>query len=333
MLHLILAGNVLKATGASPKLYLAPHWPTYPMDMAGHSGSLVLNLQSLDLQQLECFLAVEAPTTQGAPLEPDDYDTLGQFYEAIQDALIRLRPHYSNYEYQFSPSDNVFNTDPYGGGGIVMAEDNGSALSALQIIIDQGEGFNETQFENPPGSLANADKGWVMTLAHYYKFKSIYDTKPLPKIYPNLLNPTSNTYKDPNIALTSYWVDSVYCFFLLVIEQTWQASRDTAPAERQQLLNMYFTIMISIIKPVATWLAQQPMPEQPGKNAGAVFNFYDFRVAYKTDPQMTPLKQVKHQADLAIQSFPTAGKTVPQVLADANSQCMNLTELPFPWQD
>jgi hypothetical protein len=56
MLHLSLAGNILRAIGGIPKVYDIV--PKYPAPMLGHSPKLDLNLRRLNAKQLETFLAV-----------------------------------------------------------------------------------------------------------------------------------------------------------------------------------------------------------------------------------------------------------------------------------
>lgn len=56
MLHLSLAGNILRAIGGTPKVYDIV--PKYPAPMLGHSPKLELNLRALGAKQLETFLAV-----------------------------------------------------------------------------------------------------------------------------------------------------------------------------------------------------------------------------------------------------------------------------------
>lgn len=58
MLHLSLAGNILRAIGGTPKVYDIV--PKYPAPMLGHSPKLELNLRGLNAKQLETFLAVRA---------------------------------------------------------------------------------------------------------------------------------------------------------------------------------------------------------------------------------------------------------------------------------
>jgi hypothetical protein len=58
MLHLSLAGNVLRAVGGTPKLYDPLIIPSYPMLMPGRVPDLELNLRALTKQNLQTFVDV-----------------------------------------------------------------------------------------------------------------------------------------------------------------------------------------------------------------------------------------------------------------------------------
>jgi hypothetical protein len=99
---------------------------------------LVLHLApaSVDLVR-HVFLRIEQPEEPGARPEADRYETLAQFYEAIVGALARL-------------GDEVFTGDPrervtkgyagHGGGTLFAVTDLDSALLAIEVIVEQGEG-------------------------------------------------------------------------------------------------------------------------------------------------------------------------------------------------
>jgi len=299
------------------------------MNMAGHSttdGPLVLNLSKMDLTQLNVFLKVELPAKPDAPPQPDNYDSLGQFYEAVQAAIKQLNPKFGQLDFQFSPDDQsnyggkevtLYDTDPYGAGGIVVADNVANAIQGLQFIINQGEGNDGTRYENPPPPATDPKD---LSLAHYYKFLVVAENRPLPQIYPSVFNPITPAYPT-QIRLVSTWLDATYCFFLLAIEQTWESSRISQKTQRQNLLNNYFTCMSFILRPVGTWMAQQALSST--LNAGPAFNFFDFRPALPA----SPLTQLRGAAGAAISSF---GVNRPAELVAAAGFVNQLTDLPLP---
>ena len=84
MLHLTLAANLLNAIGGEPVLD-APHLlPGYPRTLPHGDQSFQIELLPFGQQALESFLWIEQPSPPGAAPEADRYETIGQFYEAIE---------------------------------------------------------------------------------------------------------------------------------------------------------------------------------------------------------------------------------------------------------
>jgi hypothetical protein len=100
MLHLSLAGNVLRAVGGTPKLYDVKYMPSYPMIMPGRVPKLWLQLRKATKANLQTFIDVsntfgrggsftDAPQVEkrekpNAKPESGKYETLAQFYDAIK---------------------------------------------------------------------------------------------------------------------------------------------------------------------------------------------------------------------------------------------------------
>jgi hypothetical protein len=58
MLHLSLAGNILRAVGGQPKLYDVDYIPCYPMLMPGRVPKLWLQLRRANKKNLQTFIDV-----------------------------------------------------------------------------------------------------------------------------------------------------------------------------------------------------------------------------------------------------------------------------------
>ena len=58
MLHLSLAGNIIRAVGGQPKLYDVNYIPYYPMLMPGRVPKLWLELRRANKRNLQTFLDV-----------------------------------------------------------------------------------------------------------------------------------------------------------------------------------------------------------------------------------------------------------------------------------
>lgn len=169
MLHMVLAANVLNAIGGEPKVLV----PTYPTYLPHSDNAFLVNLEKFSPATIDTFLKIEKPAKKDAPPEANRYETIGQFYEAIEVALK-----------EFSSEKNIFTGDfarqitpdyYYGGGGRILAIDGSNqqkaldtALEAIQEIVGQGEGIDHTIFDGDHQLF-----GEEIEYAHYFRFNEI----------------------------------------------------------------------------------------------------------------------------------------------------------------
>ena len=167
MLHMTLAANVLNAIGGTPVIDKPDFCPTYPAALPDSASTIILNLQRFSRDAIETFKEIEKPQAQDAPPEADHYETLGQFYVAIEEGLNTIcagdRYFTGDTKRQVSPFSY------YGGGGeLIPVTNKDSALAALDTIRAQGEGVNSTIFDNDRGMFAKR-----YDYAHYFRFNEI----------------------------------------------------------------------------------------------------------------------------------------------------------------
>lgn len=182
MLHLNIAANVLNAIGGSPVIDKPGFIPVFPGPLPMGIGDLRVSLQKLTRGHVyDTFMAIEQPEEEldlpvkepriaalvalGAP-EPapvaapePEYATIGAFYEAIIAKLKELgEPAFARHSHPqvvdntWFPSSQLF--------PVTNVE---SAVAALTVIIDQGEGTKRSPLESPHGGPP----------AHYYRFAEI----------------------------------------------------------------------------------------------------------------------------------------------------------------
>ena len=168
MLHIILAANVLNAIGGSPVLARKGVAPEYPTVLPHSDGAFSISLQPFSRAAIADFMRVELPTPAGMPPKAEGYDTIGQFYEAIKDALVRLRKA-KKIRFDHHPERQVDPADYYNGHGkVIQVTDLESALKAINEIMDQGEGTTKSIYVK---GMSKDDLGYH--LAHYYRFWEI----------------------------------------------------------------------------------------------------------------------------------------------------------------
>jgi len=147
------------------------------------------------------------PEAANAPPEPGEYDTLGQFYKAIEQgelAILQIfssgSPNWTGFTFLSTNSPNLFNpatiTSQFApnsifhprfvdAGGIVVVQDLPSALTALTTIVNQGEG-NPRPFDGP--SKDEKD--------HYDIFLDLQSGAETWNTFHVIQNPTSAKYFD-----------------------------------------------------------------------------------------------------------------------------------------
>lgn len=172
MLHLALAANLLNAVGGRPRLDTPRMLPPHPRPLPHGDRSLELSLLPFGADALEMFLRIERPAPPGAPAEGDGYETIGQFYDAIEEGLRHLCARLGEKE--------VFCGDParqvtavhfrHSAGRLIAVDSLASALTALEEIVEQGEGTSQGEVWDGDQDIFHPDREEV---AHYYRFEEL----------------------------------------------------------------------------------------------------------------------------------------------------------------
>lgn len=274
MLHAALAANLLTAVGGRPR-FTGDAVPLYPEPMRHHDPKLplVLHLAPASVELVrDVFLRIEQPDEPGARPEADSYETLAQFYEAIVLALARL-------------GDEVFTGDPrmqvtkgyagHGGGALFAITDLDSALLAIEVIVEQGEGthtsalapvgFDTTRLAHlklEPFGFEGAPEP-----AHYWRFLDIVEGRtPLGQVHPMRLDPSSGGLPDGELRDLSRLFDACYSLQMDVMEQVWGAGDDSPLIDSAMV-----PLMNHAQKPIALALLRQAWPDGSGEVAGPPF--------------------------------------------------------------
>jgi CDGSH-type Zn-finger protein len=172
MLHLTLAANVLNAVGGSPVLDAPRLLPPYPTYLPHSNRAVELSLRPFSPDALTAFMAIEKPGPRNAAPEDDAFETIGQFYAAIKDSLVRLCADLGEAAvFSGDPTRQVSDDMYYGGGGrIVAVTDLDSARRALDEIVEQGEGLDHESIIDGDRDMFHPDRD---ELAHYFRFREL----------------------------------------------------------------------------------------------------------------------------------------------------------------
>lgn len=173
MLHMTLAANVLNAIGGTPVLDAPDFVPRYPAYLPHSANAFQVSLTRFSPATIETFMRIEKPEEREAPPEADRFDTIGQFYRAIEDALKDLCA--THGERQVFCGDPARQVTPEmlayrGSGRIVAVSDLASALAAIDEIEEQGEGLKHDEVWDGDRDMFHPEREEV---AHYFRYDAI----------------------------------------------------------------------------------------------------------------------------------------------------------------
>ncbi|WP_224332189.1 ferritin-like domain-containing protein [Haloprofundus halobius] len=276
MLHAALVANVLAAVGGEPQFYDEAVVPSYPMALPHHRPEIVLDLERASPEVIDrVFATIERPREVGGLPEDDDYETIEQFYMAVEEAVDRLDAEAGLFEADridrqmaepeyYAPVEY----DSEESGGLHPVTDWETAARAIETIVHQGEGYREAEYADPDHHEQT----------HYYKFKQIADgthslggtrpvpTNPLSAEYPARLRPAADLF------------NACYSYLYVLLDGLY--SPVDAETKDDIVLELY-GVMMAAMRPLARWLTEQPLGDVDGTgdtdgHAAPTFEFYRF---------------------------------------------------------
>jgi hypothetical protein len=266
MLHLALTTNLLLALGGEPE-FGRELMPTYPSSLAHHKPDLRLELRRCTPEVVRnTFMAIERPETRDARPEADDYETLGQFYLALEEAIHRLSDDGDLFA-DHQPDRQLSDPSLYGpvafdtvdSGGLMLIHDVESACGALEVIVDQGEGIGNDKWADPAHQ----------ELTHYYKFAQLADgTIPIGATWPVADTPRAAGLP-AEIRPAADLFNATYRLLLITMEELFAAG-----ADRGKAAGRLYRLMSECMAPTARYLVTLPIGD--GTTAGPTFEWHEF---------------------------------------------------------
>ena len=168
MLHLTLVANVLNAVGGSPSLTHTHFVPHYPHQLPHTKRPLMVSIEKFSPEAIDAFLSIERPEPPGARPQAPPFDTLGQFYDHLEELIVELcKEHGEQAVFCGKRERQVPPSMYYGAGRLITVDNCERALAALKEIVDQGEGHDS------PFDADAAITGTGREPAHFYRFLEI----------------------------------------------------------------------------------------------------------------------------------------------------------------
>lgn len=173
MLHMTLAANVLNAVGGSPVLDRPDFIPRYPTYLPHSSDAFLVSLAPFSRDAIDTFMKIERPEDNDAPAQEDRYETIGQFYQAIEEGLKSLCDALGEKQVFTGDPSRQVTPDSFeyrGSGRVVPVYDLASALAAIDEIEEQGEGLKHAEVWDGDRDMFHPDREEV---AHYFRFEEL----------------------------------------------------------------------------------------------------------------------------------------------------------------
>lgn len=320
MLHMNLVANLLNSIGTVPKLTGDDVVPSYPGSIPHHAaGGPYIQLQALSPGLARSvFMEIEKPEPSPcAPAEGDEFQTIGQFYKAIEDGFEFCVKEFG-HEGVFGQGTPYQRHDTYfgsGGGKLIVVHDLATAKLAIREIVEQGEGAT---YPRPPlpgeepfggyehyGERLDGTYGPILgipyELSHYNKFEQIATgAVPTPDVYPMRANPDPDDLEGVLRRLADLF-DACYGLTLRALEGALGS-----PAEPTDFFGVAFPVMHFALPPLAQLLMQTPLEAAAdpayGPNAGPAWRYRDER-----------LDAIVREAEALLAADPGRGETYLQL--------------------
>lgn len=302
MLHAALATNLLLAVGGTPRFEGTDYIFRYPGRLPHHTPPLELGLAPCsELSIREVFMRIEQPETHGAPPEPDVFETLGQFYHALELALEDLAPRFDLFADPQTDSqlgDPRFYApiqfDAEDSGGLVEITDLDTAIEAIEIIVHQGEGLSDERWADPDHQ----------ELTHYHKLLQIVEgEEPLGRVIDVRPGPRTADYPEP-LRVVSDLFNASYRYVFLIMSRLFSPNNDKAAD-----VDLLYRFMSDVLSPVARSLVRQELED--GSFAAPTFEVFEFT---EDDPldQLLDLSTKASDALADLQDVREALNSVPR---------------------
>ncbi len=343
MLHMALSSNLKQVLTGMPKLYgRSP--AVWPADLPGHKPALKINLAKLTMDQLKTFLNIEKPmkpkpVTLKSRRNFIPYPTIGEFYGMVIDCINSYDLKYSTFLPQLVPgkgyyAQNNIDTIYYdkehkpvftnldNAGDLISIADKKSALDAINLIVEQGEGqlvkdapylnkeneldfaaLLQYDFKPEPGEEPSHFEKFAEIYQMYHAMQNRYDAYGIKGIEFSSLfvanvreNPKTAEYP-AQIAAVSNLINGVYTYIFVMIEECYRKSGST---QYETFMFGIHKSMIFILNSLCGNIMSLSYKHTDGMEYSATATFEN----YNFTPLSRPKAQLEELYELAVAAYP-----------------------------
>ena len=262
MLHATLATNLLLAVGGEIDFTDPAIRPGYPRPLPHHRPPLPLHLAPMSDEVVhDTLMVIERPEGADAPPEADRYDTLGQFYLALEmaiEALAATGDLFAHHQPERQLSDPSYygavEFDADDSGGLVLVSDAASARAAIEIIVHQGEGLRDEKWADPEHR----------ELTHYRKLLQLHHGEvPIGTVRPALVDPRVSALP-AEVRPVAVLFNALNSYLFLTLDEIFRPG-----AEQGRLVGRLYRVMEKLLSPTGRYL--MTLPVGGGAVAGPTF--------------------------------------------------------------
>jgi hypothetical protein len=339
MLHLAAACNLLTAVGGAPQLR-RPNLPTSPR---AYPKAFELRLVPFGMEALDQFVFLERPEYLGAESRPGEsyreaslavsslrdvfsrereYGTLGELYRGIEDGLEYLNQKLGSTKHFIGRPGGQTAAPYFRLPGLAPVHDLESALRALNVIIEQGEGASPDAADSHYRRFLGMRDEFEQLLSQDADFKPGRPTvtNPYALLPADVASAAGvNLLDDPLSLDVCSLFDGCYETMVQILGRLFVHAEESEP-ELETLAGSGVGLMIDVIEPLGSAITRLPAgPSHPGLTAGPSFRL-SRGASIPTDKQAAKLVFNERLAELAAYCrFIEGSPGAPAVLASVRA--------------
>jgi hypothetical protein len=289
MIHLATACNLLTAVGGAPQL----RRPNLPTASSAYPAGFRLQLMPFGVTALDQFIQLERPEALASEApggyragavtldrmgdifsSERNFETVGELYRGVQDGFRYLAQKLGEKQLFVGP-DEAQTADPYFTmPGLIPVHDLASALAAINVIVDQGEGASPDSEQSHYNRFVSIRREYGDILASDPAFQPARPVVANPHTMGHG-DPSGevqmNRIDDPFSADVCNLVDGCYEFMIQVLGRMFVHAEES-PEDLAVLSDMTVGLMMDVIQPLGNALTLLPAgPSHPGQCAGPSF--------------------------------------------------------------
>jgi hypothetical protein len=190
------------------------------------------------------------------------YETIGELYAAIRRAFIELdtdkRPLF------IGPYDAQVDGDMIDFPQIIKVVDRATAVAAIDLIVQQGEGCPSDRQDSHFGLFVNILREYDALSATLPDFKPARDVHPNPlsRLHVDNTYPGWRLIDDPFTRAVNDLTSDVYQAMMVALYRFFATSEDSL-AQRGELARTSLYTMTTVLKPLGEALTKLPMGDRP----------------------------------------------------------------------